>query len=108
MVCYIDEDGTQRTLFKTQFTYTVDEKQYMAELLIQSGGERGTPLQYSLFPPLPTAEALREFDRSLTEALEATELPEGWSLVGLRGEPEGSVEGELVSRETRGVGWKMN
>ena len=69
------------TLFQTQFTYTVDSPQHMAELLVQSASERGIPLQYLLFPPLPTPNALREFDHSLTEVFKSTRLPKGWTLV---------------------------
>ena len=94
-VCYHDDSGEQRTLYKTKFAYTVDEKQFMAELLVQSVSESGVPLQYSLLLPLLTAEALREFDYSLTEALRSTELPVGWTLVGYGDKPLMSMEGEL-------------
>ena len=65
----------------------------MAELLVQSVTDSGVPLQYSLLPPLPTSESQREFDRSLTEALQTTELPKGWTLVGYLQEPLTNVEG---------------
>jgi len=87
-VCHLDENGEQRTLFQTQFTYTVDSTQHMAELLIQSVSERGIPLQYFLFPSLPTEDAWREFDHSLTEEFKSTRLPEGWTLVGFMTQEE--------------------
>ena len=93
-VCYRAESGEQRTLYQTKFAYTVDEKQFMAELLVQSVSESGVPLQYSLLPPLPTADALREFDCSLTEALQEAELPTGWTLVGYGAKPLMSIDGE--------------
>ena len=91
-VCHLDKHGEQVTLFKTQFAYVMDEKQYITQLL-QSLSKPGTSPS-SLFPPLPTADALREYDRSLTEALKSTELPSGWSLVSHNSERSiTSVEG---------------
>ena len=84
-VCVLDENGEQKTLYKTQFAYVTDQKQYMAQLLLGSvsstaGGEGGG--DYPIFPPLPSAEALREYDQSLTDALMDSDLPPGWTLVG--------------------------
>ena len=85
-MCILDENGEQKTLYKTQFAYVTDQKQYMAQLLLGSvsdtggGGEGGG--DYPIFPPLPSAEALREYDQSLTDALMDSDLPPGWTLVG--------------------------
>ena len=54
----------------------------MANILVQSVSDRGIPLQYLLFPPLPTVDALREFGCLLTEVFQSTTLPEGWTLTG--------------------------
>ena len=54
----------------------------MAELLLQSVTECGVPLQYSLLPPLPTPEALREYDQALADSMQAISLPPKWSLLG--------------------------
>ena len=90
-VC-LNHNGHQSTLFQSLFTYTVDEKGYLAELLVQSVADSGIPI-YCVFPPLPTVDALREFDQSLTEALKNATLPEGWSLVGTGAEPTKAVAG---------------
>ena len=80
-VCVLDDNGEQRTLYKTQFAYVTDQKQYMAQLLLGSVSEGGSD-GYPIFPPLPSTEALREYDQSLTDALMDSELPPGWTLVG--------------------------
>ena len=86
-VCVLDDNGEQRTLYKTQFAFVTDQKQYMAQLLLGSvsdtaGGGEGDGGHYPIFPPLPSAEALREYDQSLTDALMDSDLPPGWTLVG--------------------------
>ena len=91
-VCILDDNGEQKTLYKTQFAFVTDQKQYMAQLLLGSvsnkvGGEGegeggGGGSEYPIFPPLPSAEALREYDQSLADALMDSDLPPGWTLVG--------------------------
>lgn len=89
-VCVLDDNGEQKTLYKTQFAFVTDQKQYMAQLLLGSvsnkaggeGGGEGGGGEYPIFPPLPSAEALREYDQSLTDALMDSDLPPGWTLVG--------------------------
>lgn len=81
-VCVLDDNGEQRTLYMTQFAYVTDQKQYMAQLLLGSVSEAGSDFSYPIFPPLPSTEALREYDQSLTDALMDSDLPSGWTLVG--------------------------
>lgn len=91
-MCILDDNGEQKTLYKTQFAFVTDQKQYMAQLLlgsvsnkVEGEGEReggGGGGEYPIFPPLPSAEALREYDQSLTDALMDSELPPDWTLVG--------------------------
>lgn len=54
----------------------------MAQLLLGSVSEAGSDFSYPIFPPLPSTEALREYDQSLTDALMDSDLPSGWTLVG--------------------------
>lgn len=94
-VCHLDENGEQKTLFQTQFSYTIDLTRHMADILVQSVSDRGLPLQYLLFPPLATVFAQREFDCSLTEVFQSTVLPEGWTLTGFdTQEDHSTVAGE--------------
>ena len=94
-VCHLDENGEQKTLFQTQFSYTIDLARHMADILVQSVSDRGIPLQYLLFPPLPTVYAQRKFDCSLTEVFQSTALPEGWTLTGFdTQEDHSTVAGE--------------
>ena len=82
-VCQLDASGEQQTLHETQFTFTVDSRQFIATLLEQSGrDEQGIPLLGGGFPQLPGTQALREFDEGLVRALQETQLPKRWSLVG--------------------------
>lgn len=95
-VCVLNENGEQQTLYKTQFAYVTDQKQYMAQLLLGSVSE-GEGDGYPIFPPLPSAEALREYDQSLTEALMDSELPTGWTLVGYNNrKPINSIQGIVL------------
>ena len=82
-MCVLDGSGggELRTLFKTQFAFVTDQKQYMAELLLGSVAETEGGA-YPIFPPLPSNQALREYDQSLTDALMDSDLPAGWTLVG--------------------------
>ena len=111
-VCVLDENGEQKTLYKTQFAYVTDQKQYMAQLLLGSvsdtaagegggggGGDgEGGGGKYPIFPPLPSAEALREYDQSLTDALMDSDLPPGWTLVGYNNHNTiNSIQGMYVS-----------
>lgn len=98
MVC-LNQNGCRCTLFQSHFTYTVDEKCYLAELLVQSVADSGIPI-YCVFPPLLNVDALREFDQSLTEALKSTQLPEGWSLVGCNLELKKAVEGKAREKDS--------
>jgi hypothetical protein len=108
-VCVLDDNGEQKTLYRTQFAFVTDQKQYMAQLLLGSvankagggegegegGGEGGG--EYPIFPPLPSAEALREYDQSLTDALMDSDLPPGWTLVGYNNHNTiNSVQGTLL------------
>ena len=100
-VCCRGAEGEWLTLHKTQFSYTLDEKQFLAELLKQSrAGECGIPSQNNSSLSLPqSTDDLRAFDRSLTEALQTTDLPAAWNLAsGDDGVMEagalGSVKGE--------------
>ncbi len=74
----------------------------MADLLVQSVYDGGNSLNvhYGLFPPVPSPEAMREYDVSLTDALRDAQMPEGWSILGSSGKGEGqrmdTVEGEGV------------
>lgn len=55
----------------------------MAELLFQNLSEIRSPnVENSVLPPLTSAEALRDYDLSLTKALNEIKIPEGWSMVG--------------------------
>lgn len=98
LLCSVDGSGQEKVLCKSHFTYFLDQKP-MTELLLRSvfDGENPLDLQSGLVPPLSSADALREYDRSLSEALAEAEIPEGWSLVGSTGR-EGrrisTVEGE--------------
>lgn len=103
LLCSVDGSGQEKVLCKSHFTYFLDQKPMtellMTELLLRSvfDGENSLDLQSGLVPPLSSADALREYDRSLSEALAEAEIPEGWSLVGSTGR-EGrrisTVEGE--------------
>ena len=106
-VCILDENGEQKTLYRTQFAYVTDQKQYMAQLLLGSVSEAGDKDGgFPLFPPLPSTEALREFDQSLADALMDSDLPPGWTLVGYNNHNTiNSIQGKddfLVS-----VSWAM-
>ena len=83
-LCSVDDRGQERTLYKTNFTYFFDQKAFMADLMLQSVSDdgRGLELQYGLFPPLSSPDAVRDYDVYLTEALCEAKIPEGWSLVG--------------------------
>lgn len=101
-VCSVDERGLERTLYKTNFTYFFDQKAFMADMMLQSGvvGESSLQLQYGLFPPLSSADALHDYDLYLMEALSEVTIPEGWSMVGTAGKDGrriSSVEGEMCN-----------
>lgn len=94
----MDESGQEKKLYQTHFTYFFNQKAFMADVMLQSAfdGGRSLQLQYSLFQ-LSSADAVREYDILLMEALSETKLPEGWSMVGTSGRGGrgiSTVEGE--------------
>lgn len=97
-MCSVDERGLERTLHKINFTYFFDQKA-LADMMLQSAVDGGSSLQlqYGLLPPLSSADAVRDYDLYLVEALSEVQIPEGWSMVGTAGK-EGqrisTVEGE--------------
>lgn len=86
-LCCVDDRGLEKTLYKTHFTYFFDQKAFMADLMLQSASDGGSSLQvhYGLFSPLSSADAVRDYDMYLTEALSEAKIPEGWSMVGSKG-----------------------
>lgn len=86
-LCCMDESGHERCLYKTGFTYFFDQKAFVVDMMVQSAFDGGSSLQlqYGLFPPLSSSEAVREYDLFLTDALRGTQLPQGWSVVGVSG-----------------------
>lgn len=101
-LCSANESGQEKTFYTTHFTYYFDQKAVMADLLLQSVYDGGTSLHvhYGLFPPLPSADAVREYDVALTEALQDAKFPDGWNLLGSMGKGEEqrieTVEGEVI------------
>ena len=87
-VCTVDEGGLERTVFKTEFTYFFDQKAFMADMMFQCTLDG----MYGLFPPLSSADDVRDFDLYLVDALSEVEVPEGWSMVGTTG-----VDGKLIN-----------
>ena len=93
-LCSVDGEGSQKTLYKTHFTYFLDQKAAMAEMLLSSvyDGGRALQLQYSLFPPSSsTTDVVRDHDLTLTEALDHAKIPEGWSMLGPSGREGGQI-----------------
>lgn len=79
----MDMNGQEKPVYKTKFIYFFDEKRFVNEVLLQSGGS--SLLSYDPFPLLSSPEALREYDLSLVEAMKGITIPEGWSIVGSSG-----------------------
>lgn len=84
-LCSVDENGqVKNLLYQTHFTYFLDQKSQMTDLMIQSAydGLHSLQLQCMLSPPPSSPEALREYDTFLRDCLSASQLPEGWNMVG--------------------------
>ena len=99
-LCSVDEKGVEKTLYRTNFTYFFDQKAFMAEAMLQSvSNNKTSQLLYGLLPPLSSAEAVRDYDMYLTEAVSEVAIPEGWNMVGSKGKGGNAittVEGERL------------
>jgi hypothetical protein len=96
-VCFVDEEGLERTVYKTNFTYFFDERALMADMMFQSTLDGGNSL-CGLFPPLSSSDAVREYDLYLVDVLSGAQVPKGWNMVGSKdGKPMSTVEGKACS-----------
>ena len=73
----MDEKGQEKCLYKTNFTYFMDEKTVLADVMLRGAYDE----LCKQFPVFSSADDVREFDMLLTEAMRDSTVPENWSMV---------------------------